>query len=473
MAARLSMQASLWIVTLWVARLLVPADYGTMAAGMVFLGFADLLAEAGFGRALIQKSTLERNDIACAFTVSLLLSAVFYMACWGLAPFAGLYLDQPDFTVFLRSLALLVLLVPFRTVSLALLDRDLRLGGQAAIHVVVALIQSGTVLGLALAGFGYWALAAGAFAARILEVGLLGLLAGWTPALAWPTRHQMGLLWFGLHASLGTLLWYFYSKSDVALVGKLGPDVLGWYSLAFQLISMPVEKLTSNANQVAYPVFCRLQDRPDQLRDWYVRLTVLLGFFGLPALAGMGLVAPDAFGLLLGPRWLPAIVPFQILSFVGMVLLYSTTLVPFLNALGRPDVNLRWTATCAAIMPLTFLIGRHIGGLLGICLAWLVCFPLLVSGFFHWTSSLTGITLGRLLRAQLPVFAGVLTMSLAVVGFRWLFFASETEADALRLVGSIAIGVISYAGFMLAFARQSVLQDLKRLLREFRGGSQG
>ena len=72
-----------------------------------------------------------------------------------------------------------------------------------------------------------------------------------------------------------------------------------------------------------------------------MRLTVLYGFLGMPAMVGMALVAPDAFALLLGPRWLPAVLPFQLLAVVGVLMLYSHALPPLFNALGRPGINLR------------------------------------------------------------------------------------------------------------------------------------
>ena len=67
--------------------------------------------------------------------------------------------------------------------------------------------------------------------------------------------------------SLGSLLWYVYSNSDYAVVGRMeGPVVLGYYSFAFQLMSMPVQKVTANINQMIFPVFCRLREDRARVR---------------------------------------------------------------------------------------------------------------------------------------------------------------------------------------------------------------
>jgi PST family polysaccharide transporter len=454
MAARLAMQGFVWAVSLLVARLLLPDDYGLMTAGMVFLGLADLLAEAGVGKALVQRRDLAAADVARAFTLSLLLSALLYAMLFAVAGPAGQFLGLPGFAPFLRVLGLLVLLVPCRAVAGALLDRELRLERQAAVHVLLSVVQSGLVLALALAGAGYWALAGGAIAGRALETAALVALARWRPALAWPLGAGTGgLVRFGLHVSLGSLLWFICSNSDFAIVGAiLGVTSLGYYALAFQLISLPVQKLTVNLNQAVYPVFCRLQDDPARLRDWFLRLSVLLGLLGMPALVGMALVAPDAFALVLGERWLPAVLPFQLLSLVGVLMVYSHALSPLFNALGRPDVNLRYTAVCTLLFPLAFLVGGRLGGVDGVCLAWLVLYPLLVGLLVGLTRRITGVGLLDLARAQAPVAGAVLLMaSCVVVTRRALNDDRLPEGWAwLRLVLSIVVGAGVYAGVLPA-----------------------
>jgi O-antigen/teichoic acid export membrane protein len=468
MFARLAVQLLVWGVTLAVARLLTPFDYGLMTTGMIFIGLADLLGEAGVGRALIQKKELEPADLGHAFTISLALSAGLYAALWAAAGPVGAYLDQPEFPPFLRVLGLFVLLVPFRTVPLALLDRDLRMGRQAAAHVLSSLLQSGTVLALALAGWGYWSLAVGTVVGRLLEVAALMRATGWAPGLLLPGAGQLGLVRFGAHVMLGNLLWFLYSNSDFAVVGKFAGVVeLGYYSLAYQLMSLPVLKLTSSINQIVYPVFCRLQDDRERLRDWYVRLTVLLSFLGAPTLAGMALVAPDAFSVLLGPKWGPAILPFRLLATVGVLLVVVASLPPLLNALGRPELPFRYTAVCAVIMPASFVVGVRVWGVVGVCLAWLVVYPVIVAGFYHFTRRVTGVGLGHLLRAHAPVLGAVLVMVACVLLAQHA--ARGLEPAGLRLALTVATGALVYAGVLMLFARRTVLADLLTLWAELRG----
>jgi O-antigen/teichoic acid export membrane protein len=181
----------------------------------------------------------------------------------------------------------------------------------------------------------------------------------------------------------------------------------------------------------------------------------------------MALVADDGFRLVLGEKWLPAVLPFQLLSLVGVVMIYSHSLPPLFNALGRPDVNLKYTALCTLLFPAGFVgVGWHYG-LEGICMVWLVLYPLTVAGLVYLTRNITGVGPLALLRAQLPLAGAVLFMTAAVLATQ----AALAQADsvALRLGASITVGAVAYGGILLALARRTVLADLRVLWRELKG----
>jgi O-antigen/teichoic acid export membrane protein len=336
------------------------------------------------------------------------------------------------------------------------------------VHALRVLVQLGIVLGLALAGFGYWALATGALAAGLIETAAVIYASGWRPRLTRPGLRARGLLAFGIHISLASLLWFVYSHADQAIIGKLaGPVALGYYALAFQLISLPVQKLTAHANQVAYPVFCRLQHDRRRLRDWYLRLAALLACLGMPALAGMALVAEDAFAVIFGAKWLPAVTPFQLLSVAGMIMIFSNSLPPLLNALGRPDINFRYTALCALVFPAGFLLLGIPYGLIGICLVWLILYPIMVGGLVHLTRRFSGFDLVDVVRIHLPVLLGVLAMTGVVLSLQWGM--SEVSSAGWRLASTVAAGAATYVGVMAVLARRTILADVYLLVREIKG----
>jgi len=511
MATRLGVQVLLWGVTFTVARLLDPSDYGIMSIGVVFICLADMLAEAGVGRALIQKAELTREDLAAAFTINLLLASLLYGLLFATAGMAARYLERPALEQMLPILGLMVLLSPFRAVAFALLDRDLRMERQAAIHVFFSAFQAAIVLSLAFLGYGYWSLVVGAVLGRAFEVFGLYLATGWTPRLTWtPWRHGE-ILRFGMNVSFSGILQSFYNNSIFVILGKIVGDVtLGYFSLAFQIVSLPMQKLTINSNQVAYPVFCRLREDRAKLRNWYLRLSVLLGFLGIPTLVGMAIVAPEAFGLVLGAKWLPSVLPFRLLAVVGIFMIYAGSLPPMFDAIGRPDITLRYSAACALLfptatyfaanqgrtivpdlerlaaaypalqawlVPFVSAIGPEQGALVGVCLAWLVLYPLVIVGLVALTRGVTGIGVLDLARPQWPVVFAAVCMLITVYFLRSAvpafspatYEAAEVQGRLLlRLVLSALAGGAVYAGALLVVGRGRVLADIRSLLREIR-----
>lgn len=463
LAARVAMQAVTWAVTLLVARLLDRSDYGIMTWAVVALGLMELLAEAGLGRALVQKEELAEGDRDEVFSITLMLVVLLYAGLFFGADLVGHWLGDERLGALLRVVGVMAWTLPFRTVAQAVLDREQKLGQQAIVHVISLLLQSSLVLGLAWAGFGYWALAAGALWGRLAETVILCYAAGWWPRLVWPTRSGWGLASFGAYAAGAAFLFYVYSNVDFVVVGKMfGEEALGAYALAFQLMSIPMQRLTAYTNQLAYPVFCRLQNSPGRMRDWYMRLTLLQGLLGAPALVGMALVAQDAFPLVLGEQWRPSVVPFQLLALVGVVMMYAATLPPLFNALGHPSVNFYQTLASCLLLPAAFIVGGWLGGLAGVCVAWLVVCPLIVAGLLWLTSRLTGVGLVEFVWAQWPVAAGVAVMVGCVLAVQSLL----QEAGPLpRLVAAIATGATAYSAVMWPVGR-GILADAWKAWRE-------
>lgn len=466
-ACKWAAQLLSWGGTLGVARLLRPEDFGVIASAGLLLGLCDLFAEAGVGRALVQKDDVTPLDYDRAFTISVALSAACYLALLAGAPSASRWMRAPELTFVLPVMALYVLLVPFKTVPLGIMDRRLELKKQGLMHVVSIALQSSTVLTLAWLGAGYWALAAGALFSRVFECGTLAYFTGWRPRLTADLQGSAALLRYGLWMSGGSLLWYVYSNSDFAVVGRLeGPVVLGVYSLAFQLMSMPMQKVAANINQVAFPVLCRMRNEPERARNWYVRLTALMVAAVLPALLGGALVADDGIPTIFGARWSAAVQPFQVLCVVGLLNVFGASLITLLNALGRPDVNFKYTAVCACVYPAAFALTGRAYGVMGVCYAWVVLYSVGVSLLATLTKRITRLGLRDLIAPQLPaLFAGGV-MAAAVLAVRHSIGAGASAPA--RLVASVAAGVVSYSLAFGIAGRNSVIPDIRSLWGELR-----
>lgn len=467
-ASRLALQLLSWSVTILVARFLRPFDYGVMTAGSILLELGDRLTEVGIGKAIVRRTELTREDVAEAFTLSLMLSWTMYAILFVLAVPASAYFRNPELVAYLRVVGVLTLMIPFRTVPLALLTRELRMERQSAIQAMSTGVQSMLVLSLAAAGFGYWALAVGAIVAKFVEIIALSRATGWRPRLKLPGRGSRDLVRFSAHITGAGLVWHAYSNMDYFILGRVsGAVVLGYYTLAFNLITLPTNRLTGNLTQVAFPVFCRLQHDPSRMWSWFVRFLSFIALLGLPAMVGLALVAGDAIPLLLGAKWQPAILPFQIMSLAGGVMVLGTAVTPMFNVINRPDLNLKFSLVCLVTMTPCFYVLSRSHGATGVALTWAVLYPIISAGRIWATRSITGVGLGTMMRPLAPIFAALGVMALAVLGVEAV--VGGPEPSWTRLVAAISCGAVSYLGSIWIFGRQSILRDVKTLWRELRG----
>jgi O-antigen/teichoic acid export membrane protein len=453
-------------VTLLVARFLLPFDYGVLTASAIFIGLADILAEAGVGKALVRLPRLGTAEKAEGFTLSLMLGLAVYAALFVVAGPAATFMHNPALTDYVRIVGLLLLLIPFRAVPLAILERDLRLGRLAVVHVAITFVQAMLTLALAANGAGYWSLAGGVFASRVLEAALLARTTRWVPRLRVPGETAVGILRFGLNISGASLLWYVYSNSDFMVVGRLaGPIELGYYSLAFSLMSLPVQKLSANINQVAYPFFCRMHTERPRLKRWYLKLIALIGAVTLPCFVGAVIVADDGIAVALGAKWLPAVPSFRILCILGAIMCVSSTLPPLLNALGRADVNFRYTLTCACLFPAGFYLAGSWFGVIGVCLVWVTIYPAIIAGLFTLTRGITGVGLTDLFGAIRPALLATALMAVAVLAAR---HGVPADNRPLRLLTCVAAGVVSYAILIRILGKDLVYETAAAIFQELR-----
>ncbi len=467
-AARLIVQLFSWVATLVTARILFPHDYGIVTAAGLFTVSADILAEAGMCRALVQKTQLSDDDLAGGFTFSLMCSSVMYILLFACAGAAAKALQTPELALVLPVVGLSLFLIPFRSVSLAVLERRLQLKRSATIGMMSVIVQGCVVLSLALAGFGYWALTIGFLVPKLLEVPVLAWQAAWVPRLGWPGGWSNPIVSYGVHFTGAALCWYAYRNVDYAVVGRLlGPVALGYYSLAFMLISMPVDKLVATCNRVSFPVFCRIAHDRARIRDWYLRLCILFGFVATPTLVGLALAADDAVRVVLGEKWLPAVLPLQIMSLAGVIMILGSSIDVVFNALGRPDVNFRFTALSVVIYPPLFYFFGRLWGVVGVASVWAICYPIMVLLLIATTRSITGVSARDVLNSQLPLWASAAFMALVVAatGYRLRFLPVGT----VRLGILIAAGALSYAAAIRVLAWESVMTNVRLMWRELKG----
>jgi O-antigen/teichoic acid export membrane protein len=463
---RFASQLFTWAVTLVVVRLLAPEDYGLLSMAMVFVGFLFTVAEFGLGAAVVQKADVSEAELRKAFGLVIAIHGILCTILALDAPLIAAFFSEPRLTTLVRVLSLLFLISAFHVIPNALLERRMEFRRRSLNDFVASILGSGTTLSAALLGWGVWALVAGTFVTQIWKVvGLNRIM----PFMRWPDLRITGmrqLLIFGGHLSITNILWFLFSQADIVIGGKwLGKELLGFYTVAAHLASLPNQRLSGIINQIAFPAFARMQADPRRVGVNLLRGVRLLSFIAFPLLWGLASVAPEFVSVILGDKWKPAIPTLIIIALVMPLRMVSNFVPTAIQGVGRSDVVLTTVIFACVAAPLTMLVGIH-WGLIGLSLAWLVWAPAVFLFSMVRSVPVVGLPIGSLLRAMSGAAASAATMALVVVGARFLLESSLSASWMLAVL--VTVGVVAYIATSFAFNPEGF-----RELRSLAGGVMG
>ena len=459
-AAKVGSQVISWSVTIYVMRLLAPADYGLMAMTMVLVGLTALVAEMGFGAALVRAPVADLPLQRSVFGLALITNLALYALLVAAAPLAVWHFSEPRLALLTLVLGLQLPLATLSVVPEAMARRELRFKPLSIIELAVQVTTVLATLSAALAGLGVWALVVGQVTQTVVRSGLMAGVFGMVRP-SFVLRGQRGLMAFGGSLTVNRTVWYFALQADIFIVGKLlGAQLLGTYSVALNLANMPMQKIMSVANQVAYSAFAKLQQDPVAMRAGLLNSTRLMLALAVGALWCIAAVAPDLIPLLLGDKWAGAIVPFQIMAAVVPVRIICGLLSTALIAAGFVNDDLKNTLTGACILIPSFFVGAVNAGIIGVAWAWAIGYPVFAMFLLRRVSLRLGTRSPDILRQLLtPVTAG-LAMWASVIAAKVPLAATPLP---IRLGLLIFLALLTYSAVIVVIDR-SLRGELLALL---------
>lgn len=454
-----------WAITIVMARILTPSDYGLYGFTALYVGLVQLVNEFGLGAAIIRRRDLTEHQISALGGLSLALG----LSLWGLsflaAPMVAHFFNSPDLTGPLILQSFLFVTTAIKVLPKSLMTRDMQFRRVAALDAGEQAVAGISMLVLALLGYGYWSLMAGMAIGGIASMFLA--LAWRRHPLGWPRRWSdvSSAVSFGSHIMVARLAWYSYTAGDNAVVGKrLGQVLLGSYVHAWTLASLPVERISALVSQITPAVFSAVQHEPALLRRYLVKITEGLALITLPVALGLATVADLFVTVVLGDRWWPAIAPLAILSFYGGFRSLTSPYPHVLQAVGESSRAMKYNLLGVAVLLPMFIAGSYFG-LAGVACAWIIGYPLITLPMFRAVQRVTGLRLREYLEALRPPLVAATAMMVAVAAVRSLLPAEWPAGLHLGL--AVAAGAVTYPAVLLVGYRDR-LNSLRALARELR-----
>lgn len=461
-ALRIATQAVSWIVTIIIVRFLTPQDYGLNAMLEVPIEFLALFCTLGVEMALIQKSDITKEDISAVFGVLLLLNGIFFLMIYLGAPYVAHYYNEPKLTLLLQTVSIVFLLSPFRTIPNALLDRELNFKLRAQVDMTATIISSVISLGLAISGFGVWALIFGFIASYLLRT---LILAYYNPWLIWPTFNILkvkGLLYYGGLMTLSGAIFVIAIRSVNLIAGPiLGAELLGLYAVALEFATLPMSKIMPIINQVMFPAYSRLQNQPVLIRQYLLKSMQISALIIFPMTIGIACVSYDLVYVIFGEKWIPMVLPLALLAAITPLRMMAQVCNPALNAIGKTQIVIFINLIMLAMLSLGAYFASTYG-LMGIVLTWAITAPCITIITLIYVRKLIRIPITNLINSIKPAIVSSLVMAPPILGIN---FSITREPDFMLFLIKISLGISLYLATIFVFYRP-LLNEIHHNLSE-------
>jgi O-antigen/teichoic acid export membrane protein len=447
------------------AAILGPRPFGLVAMALVILNLVSIVLNQGLLEGLLQRAEIKANHLDSMFwfvlVTSLLLAACLFFTA---EPVARLY-GEPALANIQRVLSLVPVAIAAAAVPAALVRRELQFR-TFTVRTIVAEVAGGVVgIGLAVAGFGAWAIVCDLLTLHVFSLIVLWAATQWRPSLQFSWHQLRGLLAYGLQVVCIRGLDFVDNQGPRFFIGYgLGAVALGYLHFATSVLRSVNQLFISPLNIVGIPAVARIQNEPEKIERLLFTATRMANLLVYPAFIGIAAIAPVLVQVVFGDKWLPAVPLLQIMTIAGLARIYVDMSSATLRGLGKPQWLLI-TRAGQALFTVTLALATVRYGVIAVATVLaiknIVFLPLNI-----WILQRAGgPRLGPVLAANLPILLAAILMGACVFG--WIQFMRDEIAAWALLMTAVVVGVTSYSLSAVILIR-STLRDAFTLLRSIR-----
>ncbi|MGE5328470.1 MAG: MOP flippase family protein [Deltaproteobacteria bacterium] len=449
-------------------QLLKPSDFGLMGMVMVVIGFASMFADMGISNALIYKQDNTQDKLSSLYWLNIITGIAVFLFIWSCTPLIAGFYNEPRIMGLMFWVALTFPIASLGQQFQVLMQKELRFNWLAKVEIWSAIAGLIVSVVCAFLGNGVMSLVWGQLsktAAKTFALVAMGLKI-WQPSFYYSNKGIKEYVEFGFYQMGERSINYLNSNWDYIFIGKLlGAEALGYYTMAFNLIAIPVNKINPTVDRVAFPIFAKVSSDLECLKHGYFKMLKLLNLINFPMLMGLLVTAPYAIPLIFGKQWIPSIPLVQILALMGLLRSIGNPVSILLLAKGRADLGFKWNVMLMITQIPGIYLGVHFGGTLGAAAAFLILQSIYAVLIYL---VLIRAVLGKCLTGYLnSIWPALWTSGLmAIVVFICGTGIALVSLDSVFYF-QVLIGLIFYTALILSFNRNLVDEVKKMVFSRF------
>ena len=452
------------VVSIVVARLLMPEDFGVLAILTFFTALMAVVVDSGFSQTLIRKTEPTESDYKSVFLFNVVTSLVLYAVMTALSPAIAAYYNLPVISKIAPVLFLLLPVNALTVIQNTIFARQFRFATLSRINFASATIAGVAAITMAWCGFGVWSLVAQRLAQVTVKAVLLWWRGDWRCKGRFDFSALRAMSGFSFRLMGTDIISYLYNNIAQLFIGKMhSATTLGYYNQAQKLKELPVTSVVQSFQSVTYPALANVKGDKQKFADSYLRVLAITAAVIAPVMVGMVAVADDMFMLMLGQRWMPTVPYFKILSLAGLFYPISMIAYNVLKVAGDGGVILRLEIIKKAIMTIILVLAIPHSVT---AIAWGMVVMAVVELMLNALYSLRFAELKAfdLVCTLLPIALLTTAMYFAV---RVVGYYTADFGLFARFMLQIAVGVATYLLGALIFRMKflkDILQSVKRII---------
>ena len=448
-----------FLVSIVLARLLSPDDYGLLGIIAIFTVVCTTLINAGFNSALIRKKDCTDDDYNTVFIVNLFLSLLFYAVIFACSPLIAQFFGREELIDLTRVTSLVMIVGALAIVQQTRLTKRIDFKTQTKI-TMVASVSSGVIgIVMALLGFGVWSLVAQQLSSQLLRTVLLWFYNKWIPKLQFSSKSFHELFGFGWKLMVSGLLDTVWKELYQVVVGKFySPATLGQYTRSKQFSQIFSSNLTNVIQRVTYPVLSDIQDDRERMVSAYRRLIKTTMFIAAISMFFLGAISEPLLYCLIGPKWHEAATYLPLICLTGSTYPLHAINLNMLQVQGRSDLFLGLEVIKKIIALGPLFVGVFVGIIPMLLTNIITC---IISYFLnsYYSGKLIGYSSWMQIRDFAPSFGVATLIALSVYFLKYLPVSNWIILPIQILLGVFVFFLVSY--------KMEEYQDLKGILMPY------
>ncbi len=451
-----------FVVSMILARILLPEDFGLIGMIAIFIAVGKSLLDAGLTQSLIRSQDLDQEDLSTVFFFNLAASILIYLAIYFSAPLIANFYDQQILTNIIRLFCITFIITAFSSVQLARLTKSMNFKTQTLIGLPSNIVGGIVGITMAYTGYGVWSLVWSSLVTAFLGSLQLWIYSKWTPSFVFNIEKFKDHFNYGYKITLSGLLNTVFNNIYLIIIGKFfSPAQVGFYTRAETMKQLPVSNISSALNKVTFPLFASIQNDDVRLKRVYKQLMQMVVFVIAPVLIFLGILAEPIFRFLFTEKWLPAVPYFQILCVTGILHPIHAYNLNILKVKGRSDLFLKLEVIKKIVIIITIVFALQLGI---IALLYGQIFISIVAFFIntHYTGKFINYSAWQQLRDIAPIILLAVFSSVAIFILDYYLHIYE-QMDIIRILGGSIVGLLIYLPLAKLLNFNS-LNDFKKLL---------